>query len=334
MKKLIAALLVLVTLLSLCACGQDEGTPTDPAYNNGTNGNNNIQPTVKPTQPAPTEPQKSDAVKKVEDKISKLGEITLDSLDALESVQEAVDKLSKEEKAMVENMGDLEDAWATYNTLVNKAAAAEIDEAIANMGDATYKNRQAVIDAMRLYSNASADVQKHVKKAEDLKAAANTVAKEMMKKMEVEEDFVRNLNFYYHSQFPRGDEYWYADQRCFSLPYLGKQGNNVWLRWICNYTDDDWVFFKKITFAVDDARYYRTFSYYDVTRDNGGGDVWEYVDMQVGASELEILQAIANSEKTVIRFEGDDYYRDFTVKEKDKEAIQFTLDLYLLLGGK
>ena len=103
---------------------------------------------------------------------------------------------------------------------------------------------------------------------------------------------------------------------------------------MCNYTDDGWVFFKKITFACDDQRFYKVFSYYDVVRDNGGGDVWEYIDMDVNASEINILEAIAGSEKTIIRFEGDDYYRDFTVSAKDKEAIRFTLDLYYLLGGK
>ena len=333
MKKLIAALLVLAALLSLCACGEGETVATAPQNSNISNGDS-TQPTVQPTEPAPTEPQKSEAVKNVEAMIDALGEITADSNAALMDVQKAVDALTKEEKSMVENLGKLETAWETYNAMVLKAAAADIDAAIASMGEATYKNRQAIIDAMKLYSGTSADVQAYVEKASELQAAAATVAKEMMKKMEVEEDFVRNLSFYYHSQFPRGDEYWYADERCFSLPYLGKQGDHVWLRWICNYTDDDWVFFEKITFAADDERFYKFFSYYDVVRDNDSGDVWEYVDMEVGATEIEILQAIANSEKTVIRFEGDDYYRDFTVSDKDKTAIQFMLDLYMLLGGK
>lgn len=326
MKKLIAVALLLATVLSLCACGEGvlgtEGPGKSPAS------------TAAPTQTPTTVPPKSEAVKQVEEKIAALGEITQDSVDVLMEIQTAVDALTKDEQAQVENMDKLEAAWESYNELQYKAAAAEIVDAIANMGDATYKNRQAVIDAMRLYTNASADVQAFVTNAEELKTAAETVAKEMLKKLDKEEDFVRNLSFYYHSQLPRGSEYWYADQRCFSLPYLGKQGNQVWLRWICNYTDDDWVFFKKITFAVDDQRFYKTFSYYEVVRDNDGGEVWEYVDMEVGAAELEILEAIAGSSKTVIRFEGDDYYRDFTVKQKDKDAIRFLLDVYLLLGGK
>lgn len=338
MKKLITVFLLLATLLSLCACGEPQVTPTQ-GENVSTKAPNGA--TVAPTQPAeptePTEPPKSEDVIYVETLIAALGEVNDASEATAARIQEVLDAynaLSAQEQANVENYDILKAASEKYDSMVNKEQAATIENAIKEMGDATYKNRQAIIDVMKMYNSASEGVRAAVANAEELLTAAETVAKEMLKKMEKEEDFVRNLAFYYHSQFPRGDEYWYADQRCFSLPYLGKQGDTVWLRWICNYTDDDWVFFKKITFAVDDERYYKYFSYYEIVRDNDGGEVWEYIDMEVGATELEILQAIANSEKTIIRFEGDDYYSDFTVKSKDKEAIQFMLDVYMLLGGK
>lgn len=332
MKRILAMILLLATVLSLAACGTDPTAPTS----------GQVQPTqpqqaTQPTQPQPTEPKKSEAVLNVESLIASLGEIT-DASEAtykrITEIQAVYNSLTKAEQAQVENYSVLEAALKTYDSLVLKAEAAKIEEAINAMGEATYNNRQAVINAMKLYNAAEKNVQALVSNADTLKNAATTVAKAMMAKMAVEEDFVRNLSFYYHSQWPRGKEYWYADQRCFALPYLGKQGNDVWLRFVCNYTDDDWVFFKKITFACDDQRFYKTFSYYDIVRDNGGGDVWEYIDMDVNATEIKILEAIAGSEKTIIRFEGDDYYCDFTVKDKDKEAIRFTLDLYYLLGGK
>ena len=332
MKRILAFLLALATVLALCACSSGVSNPSP-----GGNTPNTPATNPAPTQPAetvPTEPPKSAAVLEVEAAISALGNITTSSLAALNAAQTAYDALPSSEKKNVENYADLVAAWTSYNTQLNQAAAAEIDAVIANMGDTTYKNRQTVIDAMKLYNAASKEVQACVTKAETLKTAAATVAKAMMDKMEKEEDFVRNLAFYYHTEWERGDDYWYADQRCFALPYLGKQGSDVWLRFVCNYTASDWVFFKKITFACDDQRFYKTFSYYDVVRDNGGRKVWEYIDMNVNATEIAILEAIASSEKTIIRFEGDDYYKDFTVKQTDKEAIRFTLDLYYLLGGK
>lgn len=333
MKRILAMLLLLATVLSLCACGSD---PTEPTKAPSAQVRP-TQPPVQATEPQPTEPKKSEAVLNVESAIAALGEITDASDDTykhITEVQALYDALSASEKAQVENYSVLEAAVKAYSSLTLKADAAKIEEAIRGMGEATYKNRQAVIDAMKLYNAASKEVQAHVSNADALKDAASTVAKAMMDKMYEEEDFVRNLSFYYHSQWPRGKEYWYADQRCFALPYLGKQGNDVWLRFVCNYTDDDWVFFKKITFACDDQRFYKSFSAFETVRDNGGGDVWEYIDMDVNATEIKIMEAIASSEKTIIRFEGDDYYSDFTVKAKDKEAIRFTLDLYYLLGGK
>ena len=101
---------------------------------------------------------------------------------------------------------------------------------------------------------------------------------------------------------------------------------------VCNYTADDWVFFKQITFAVDDERYTKYFNYFDVTRDNGGGDVWEYIDVDVSEGNYEeILGAIAGSSETIVRFEGDDYYRDFTISAGDKEAIRQMLTAYQAL---
>jgi len=109
---------------------------------------------------------------------------------------------------------------------------------------------------------------------------------------------------------------------------MGMQGDSVWLRLVCDYTADDWIFFEKITFAVDEERYYKLFNYRDVTRDNAWGDIWEYVDIEVGEEEIKLLTEIANSEKTIVRFEGDDYYDDFTVSKKDKEAIKQMLLVY------
>ena len=96
-----------------------------------------------------------------------------------------------------------------------------------------------------------------------------------------------------------------------------------------NYTGDDWVFFKEVTFAVDDARYTKHVNYSDVLRDNDHGDVWEVYDTgNVYESDIEIFRAIANSTKTIIRFQGDDYNYDLTVSDKDKAAIREVLTAY------
>ena len=67
MKKIISFILVIVMCFTLCACG------------------------------------KSEAVVKVEELISAIGEVSLKSKDAIESAQQAFNALTEEEKAEVEN---------------------------------------------------------------------------------------------------------------------------------------------------------------------------------------------------------------------------------------
>ena len=44
-----------------------------------------------------------------------------------------------------------------------------------------------------------------------------------------------------------------------------------------------------------------------------------------------MLRAIAASEETIIRFQGDTYYYDLTVSGTDKQAIETVLDAYDIL---
>lgn len=197
------------------------------------------------------------------------------------------------------------------------------------IGEVTLDSAAAVEAAQEVYDALSSADQAKVSNAGDLNAAAQKLkelkqqaAESLLAGMSVENDEVRNMSFYYPKGYPQ-----YVDTRCYVLPYIGRDKNSVWLRLMCDYTGGDWVFFEKITFAVDDDRYVKLFSYRDVVRDNQYGNVWEYVDVE-GEEYVDILNQIADSTKTVIRFEGDDHYFDFTVKDSDKQAIRQVLTAY------
>ena len=102
-------------------------------------------------------------------------------------------------------------------------------------------------------------------------------------------------------------------------------------RLVFYYTGDSWIFFKKITVSVDGQNYVKDFDYFEVSRDNGSGDVWEYVDISPSTTDINMLRAIAASKETIVRFQGDDYHYDLTVKSSDKSAIISVLDAYSLL---
>ncbi len=97
MKKIISLILALVMCLSLCACG------------------------------------KSEAVVKVEELISAIGEVSLESKSAIESAQEAFNALSEEEKAEVENYYVLVESHDAFKQLEEIEAQRLLEETYDNI---------------------------------------------------------------------------------------------------------------------------------------------------------------------------------------------------------
>ena len=267
--------------------------------------------------------------------IAGIGEVTLESEAAIAAARSAYDALEADAQAYVENVTALTDAEAKLTDLQAQQVAALIEA----IGGVTLESGDSIKAAQEALAALSEEAAAKVSNVDTLNAAVTELdnqkkqyAESLLNSMRLSADPVRGMNFYYPMEFPYYTDYWGADVRCFVLPYLGRQGDDVWLRLVCNYTDDDWVFFKKITFAVDEERYSDSFNYFDIVRDNDYGDVWEYIDTDVYDSDIEMLWEIANSTQTIIRFEGDDYYHDFTVSAADKEAIKQVLTVYEALA--
>lgn len=56
-------------------------------------------------------------------------------------------------------------------------------------------------------------------------------------------------------------------------------------------------------------------------RDNDS-EIWEWVDVPLDTEMRTLLEKVAHSKKTIVKFDGQQYYDDFTVTEKDKAAIR------------
>lgn len=102
--------------------------------------------------------------------------------------------------------------------------------------------------------------------------------------------------------------------------YIGKEENTKpFLRLNIQYVADDWLFIEKFIFNVDGKTYtISSTKYGEFKRDNGSGQIWEWLDRSVGASELKIIKAVANSKSTKVRFQGDKYYKDRTISSREK----------------
>lgn len=126
----------------------------------------------------------------------------------------------------------------------------------------------------------------------------------------------------------------YTDVNGFFL-YFGKENEGKpWLRMRIQYTADDWLFIKSYKIKVDDKTYTISENRYgEIEKDNGGGEIWEWLDRNVSQSEMEMLYAMANGKDVVIRHVGRQYHNDRKLTSKEKKAILNVIDAYHALGG-
>ena len=327
MKKRMALLLAVVMCVSLCSCG------------------------------------KSEAATNCEELILKIGSVTFDSGEEIEAAEAAYEALSDKEKAQIASVADtLFDSREEYDEICaevaeqeaaaaaleaeaaakaeNEAKANEVIALIDGIGTISLDSEAAIKAARELYDTLSADAQALVTNYSVLESAENEfsvlqsaekekIVSEYTSKFEVEEDRVEGITWYMHNDMPD-----YIDTRSYIIPYIGVQGENVWICIRYNYTADNWVFWEKLSIVTDNEKYIKTVGAFDTVRDNDGGEVWEWYDeclyynQELDSEELLMLKDIAESGETIIRFEGDEYYDDLYVTDTDKKIISDVLMLY------
>jgi len=142
-------------------------------------------------------------------------------------------------------------------------------------------------------------------------------------------DNVENVTWYYDRESSR-----YVNSTSRVILYMGRRGQGApWLRFSVRYKADEWLFIQSYTFNVDGTNYRIDASgFSEVERDNGYGGIWEWYTAPAGPRELEIARAIANSRNAVLRYNGQQYYRDRTISDVEKSGLQKVLDAYEVMS--
>lgn len=268
------------------------------------------------------------SVAHIQDAINSIGEVTPDSEAAIAAARAAYGKASSEVREQVNNYDLLLAAEETFNEL----RADEFRNLVNAIGVVDVGDKELIDSAYAVYQGMNTWQTNLVTEEYSTLVAAEkeyyvVLKEDLLSDMYTEEDEMMGTVWYFPDAMPE-----YINDRSYVLPYIGKQGltNTMWLRFA--YVGDDWVFFEKVTIKVDNEYYNKTFSYFDITRDNAHGDVWEYIDHRVTSVDIDMLWDIVNSGKTIVRFEGDEYHYDITISEEDKEAIEDMLLLYELFN--
>jgi hypothetical protein len=158
-------------------------------------------------------------------------------------------------------------------------------------------------------------------------AVSSAEFKTALSKMRVVKDAVKNLKFYYDKSSPR-----YVNANGFYL-YAGQEaGSDPYLFLGIQYFGSDWLFIQSYFFNVDGETYEITPNYGDINTDNDT-DVWEWYNEPATDANIEMVQKIVDSKKTILRLEGRQYHKDVTITQAQKAAFKNVLSVYQGLGG-
>ena len=143
------------------------------------------------------------------------------------------------------------------------------------------------------------------------KAKQETIAKRL-KKQTAEFD---GSSWYRHPDSPR-----FQDMRPYLTLYILETGAGARsLELFVNYTADSWLFVESAQLNVDGEFISLPSSTW--ARDNDT-EIWEWTGYTATPRLIEIAERIAGSKRTVIRFNGQNFYDDYVVPQKDKTIIK------------
>lgn len=171
---------------------------------------------------------------------------------------------------------------------------------------------------------AAAELQR--KQEEDRKAQEERLAIERaIGNMEKRTDEIKGITWVSHRNVPVLDKY-------VSL-YFGSNKDsaaNYPLRLRLQYYGDDWLFVRSVTVKADDKVY--ELGMLDFERDHSSGSVWEWIDMPV--EDHAMLNHWMTAKRVVVRFNGDQYYDDFMLPQRQQTQLREVYQAWTVMGGK
>ena len=143
-----------------------------------------------------------------------------------------------------------------------------------------------------------------------------------LNRLKKEVDDVAGITWYKQSYFIH-----YCDSNRTSI-YMGKNGDSIWLRLRMSYDGDDWIFFEHAYLSYEGNTIEITYNEYeDKESDNGGGSVWEWIDVPVTDDILNFLRSFAYSTEAKMRLSGK-YTKMRTLTENERKGIIDILNGY------
>ncbi|MBP2653488.1 MAG: hypothetical protein H6Q73_1057 [Firmicutes bacterium] len=158
-----------------------------------------------------------------------------------------------------------------------------------------------------------------------IKKAKQSAALSMMRSRY---DEAKNVTWYHASSTTQ-----YRNDTDFYI-YIGKYNTgNIELKFRIQFCNDNWINIKRYVIKADEQTFAIIPNSSDIKREALGGIYVESMDVLLDADKCKVVKAVAASNKTILRVEGDKYYKDRVISAEEKNAIQNILLAYEALGG-
>jgi hypothetical protein len=148
-----------------------------------------------------------------------------------------------------------------------------------------------------------------------------------LSRMSIKKDEVRNTKYYRDKTSPK-----YVNQNGFDLYVGGTTNETPYLYLEIQYEGSDWLFIQSYLFNVDGETFEITPDYGVIKTDNDT-NVWEWYNEPATFDNVQMIQKIINSKKTIMRLNGRQYYKDVIISPAQKTALKNVLTVYQGLGG-
>ncbi len=131
--------------------------------------------------------------------------------------------------------------------------------------------------------------------------------------------------WYRHPDSPR-----YQDIRPYLTLYILESGTgDRELEFFINYTSDRWLFVQSAQLNIDGELVKLPYEPWAMDNDT---EIWEWNGYIATPELIETARKIANSGRTVIRFDGQDFFDDYVLPQSDKNVIRDMLDAWAVMG--
>lgn len=124
----------------------------------------------------------------------------------------------------------------------------------------------------------------------------------------------------------------YTNRNGIYLYFATIDGKAMPLRFRVQYYADDWLFFKKIQFSIDDKAYEYIPSRTE-TDSGDGGKIWEWFDEALTGSDKDLIYALVGAKSAKMKFIGRQYYDIKNITNNQVTDMKRTLELYRAMGG-